>query len=139
MYAAFVQDQWRALSRLTINAGLRWDYEKAPGISHDRNNVAPRLGISYDLTGSATTVVRGSYGLYYDQVFLNVAREVEQAAGLVLSRIDNPGYPDPRGSNPRGPYRAARSEPDALRRQHEDAAGLGAHRGCSARARPQDR
>jgi Carboxypeptidase regulatory-like domain/TonB dependent receptor-like, beta-barrel len=101
MYAAFVQDQWRASSRLTISAGLRWDYEHAPGISHDRNNVAPRLGISYDLTGSATTVVRGSYGLYYDQVFLNVAREVEQAAGLVLSRIDNPGYPDPRGPNQR--------------------------------------
>ena len=101
MYAAFVQDQWRASSRLTINAGLRWDYEKAPGISHDRNNLAPRLGISYDLTGSATTVVRGSYGLYRDQVFLNVAREVEQAAGLVLSRINNPGYPDPLGSNPR--------------------------------------
>ncbi len=102
MYAAFVQDQWRPSSRLTFNGGLRWDYEKAPGISHDRNNLAPRLGFSYDLTGTAATVVRGSYGHYYDQVFLLVAREVEQAAGLVQARIDNPGYPtDPLGFNPR--------------------------------------
>jgi outer membrane receptor protein involved in Fe transport len=86
MYAAFVQDQWRVSSRLTINAGLRWDYEQAPGISHDRNNVAPRVGISYDVTGTATTVIRVSYGHYYDQVFLLVAREVEQAAGLVPAR-----------------------------------------------------
>jgi hypothetical protein len=101
MYAAFVQDQWRPSPRLTLNGGLRWDYEKAPGISHDRNNVAPRLGFSYDVTGATTTIVRGSYGHYYDQVFLAVAREVEQAAALVQVRIDNPGYPNPLGPNPR--------------------------------------
>jgi hypothetical protein len=99
MYAVFLQDQWRPSSRLTFNAGLRWDYEEAPGISQDRNNLAPRLGVSYDLTGTAKTVVRASYGHYYDQVFLLVAREVEQAAGVVQLVIANPGYPDPLGPN----------------------------------------
>ena len=90
-----------------FNGGLRWDYEDAPGIAHDRNNVAPRLGISYDLTGDARTVVRGSYGHYYDQVYLLVAREVEQAAGVAQVHINNPGYPNPLGPNPNrtGPTR----------------------------------
>ena len=107
MYAAFLQDQWRPSSRLTFNGGLRWDYEDAPGISRDRNNLAPRLGISYDVTGSARTIVRASYGHYYDQVYLLVAREVEQAAGVAQVRINNPGYPDPLGPNPNrtGPTR----------------------------------
>lgn len=107
MFAVFLQDQWRPASRLTVNGGIRWDYEDAPGIGHDRNNVAPRLGISYDLTGSARTIVRGSYGHYYDQVYLLVAREVEQAAGVAQVRINHPGYPDPLGPNPNrtGPTR----------------------------------
>jgi hypothetical protein len=100
MHAAFLQDQWRPSSRLTFNAGLRWDYEDAPGISQDRNNVAPRLGASYDLTGTAKTIVRASYGHYYDQIFLTVAREVEQAAGVTQIVLANPGYPDPFGANP---------------------------------------
>jgi len=99
MYAVFVQDQWRPTARLTVNAGARWDYEHAPGISHDQNNVAPRLGLSYDVAGTAKTVVRGSFGHYYDQMFLLVARDVEQATGLVQTRIDKPGYPDPTGPN----------------------------------------
>lgn len=99
MYAAFLQDQWRPTPRLTVNAGARWDYESGPGISHDRNNVAPRLGLSYDVSGRAKTVVRASVGHYYDQVFLLVAREVEQAAALVQTRIEQPGYPDPSGLN----------------------------------------
>jgi len=103
MYAVFVQDQWRPLSRLTINAGLRWDYEDGPGISQDHDNVAPRLGLSYDLTGAAKTIVRASYGHYYDQVPLQVAREVEQAAGVTQVTIaKNPGYPDPFAPSPLG-------------------------------------
>jgi len=92
MYALFLQDQWRPSSDLTINAGLRWDYEDAPGISQDHNNVAPRLGLSYDLTGAAKTILRASYGHYYDQIPLQVAREVEQAAGISQIVILNPGY-----------------------------------------------
>ena len=33
------------------------------------STVAPRLGVTYDLTGDATNVIKGSYALYYDQRF----------------------------------------------------------------------
>ncbi len=32
----------------------------------DANNIAPRLGVAYDLTGDGRTVVRGGYGMFYE-------------------------------------------------------------------------
>lgn len=34
----------------------------------DLNNFAPRLGVAWDLTGNARTVLRGGYGIFYQQV-----------------------------------------------------------------------
>ncbi|HYE87438.1 MAG TPA: TonB-dependent receptor [Vicinamibacterales bacterium] len=100
IYAAFIQDQWRPIDRLTINAGLRWDYEDVVGIDHDKNNFAPRLGLVYDLNGSGRTVLRANAGIYYDQIFLNIPLNAENAKKFVQTLITNPGYPDPNGPNP---------------------------------------
>lgn len=78
----YVQDSW-GLGRMTINAGARYDYftsslpaQSAPAgtwvgaRSYDArpviswHNVVPRLGVAYDLTGDARTVVKGSYSRY---------------------------------------------------------------------------
>src|SRR5438093_4291677 len=40
--------------------------------SDDMNNFAPRVGFTYDPNGRGKTIVRGGYGIYYDQVFLNI-------------------------------------------------------------------
>ena len=88
-HGLFVQDSFRATSRLTLNYGVRWDYfgvtgEKsglfytfnpANGGSNDPthqlygkdfNNFAPRIAFAYDVTGKGKTVVRGGWGLFYD-------------------------------------------------------------------------
>jgi hypothetical protein len=100
IYAFFVQDQWKAHNRLTINYGLRWDYEDVVGIEHDKDNYAPRLGVVWDVNGSGRTVLRSNAGLYYDQVFLNIPLNAENAKKFVTTLITNPGYPDPNGPNP---------------------------------------
>ena len=83
-YAAFVHDEWQFNPQLTINAGLRYDFQKiaqptvrnpdaqlaAAGINtaevpEDHNNIAPRLGFAWTPNTASRTVVRGGYGIFY--------------------------------------------------------------------------
>jgi hypothetical protein len=88
----FWQDSWRVNPHVTLNYGLRYDVEippnlKAPqglalpaynllglqkGIQTDKNNFQPRIGVAWDPTGSGKTVVRASYGMFYDHPLLGL-------------------------------------------------------------------
>jgi len=97
----FIQDSWRMNPKLTLNYGVRYDYELTPvfpavnslsqtaqdalgitqGIPRDSNNVAPRVGFAFDPKGDGKTVVRGSYGLFYDHPLLALAFDSDVADG----------------------------------------------------------
>lgn len=75
-YALYAQDQWRVSSRLNLTVGARWEYNQVPqpqminkdypqtGVIHStKNNVAPRLGVSYRINDK--TVVQMGYGIGY--------------------------------------------------------------------------
>jgi hypothetical protein len=77
----FVQDEWRLRSNFTINAGLRYDVQFLPDpIQTDANNFAPRLGIAY-APGDRKTVIRASFGLYYDRIPLRATSNALQRDG----------------------------------------------------------
>jgi hypothetical protein len=99
LLALFIQDEWKLHSEVTLNLGARWDYQDAPGLSQ-RGKVEPRLGIGWDPWRTGRTMLRGSYGLYYDQVFLRIARDADQATNTVQNVLAHPGYPLPFGFNP---------------------------------------
>lgn len=76
----YVQDEWKATSRLTFNAGLRYDLQYLETISTDTNNFSPRLGFAWSPFESRKTIVRGGAGLFFDRVPLRALANALMAA-----------------------------------------------------------
>jgi hypothetical protein len=88
----FWQDSWRVSPKVTLNIGARYDVEIPPkfkqpqglalpaynllglqkGIQTDKNNFQPRIGVAWDPAGNGKTVVRASYGMFYDHPLLGL-------------------------------------------------------------------
>ena len=122
IYSAFINNQWRPVNNLTINLGLRYDWQLWRGdlngqdipddipiqefwVSHatgdlrgqnfkpvpnDMNNLAPRLGVTWDPGSDGRTVVRAGYGIYYDQINTTTMRGVVAGyPGFITTQIAN--------------------------------------------------
>jgi hypothetical protein len=100
-----MQDDWRIAPRLTLNLGLRWEYDSnltgnssehdpCPNLTvtptkpctwmaniinlkktPDKKDFAPRVGFVYDALGNGKTLLRGGYGIYYDRIILEAGAE----------------------------------------------------------------
>jgi hypothetical protein len=81
---AWMQDDWKISSRLTLNLGLRYDNDLGifnpdlhlkSGIQTPRYNdnllFQPRIGFAWDPSGSRKTVIRGGAGLFYADIQAN--------------------------------------------------------------------
>ena len=80
----FAQDDWKVTRTLTLNLGVRWDYDSA---FKKKDNVSPRLGFAWSVTPK--TVVRGSWGLFYDHFRLGLARDIPGFGGADI-RLSQP-------------------------------------------------
>jgi len=66
---AYAQDAWTAAPRLTVQYGVRFDYESVTG----GVDVAPRASATLVASGDGRTIVRAGAGVFHAAVPLNVA------------------------------------------------------------------
>ena len=104
-YGFFVQDDWRATPKLTVNLGLRYDYQTiakpplqnpnaallAAGFNtgfqpKDKNNFGPRIGLSYAFNDK--TVLRGGYGIYFGRTPAILTGTAHSQNGIQVIAID---------------------------------------------------
>jgi hypothetical protein len=77
-YGFFAQDQWKITKNITINLGIRYDYQALPdpvapnpalpntvAFNSDTSNIGPRVGVAWDLRGNGKSVIRAGYGMFF--------------------------------------------------------------------------
>lgn len=127
-YAAFAQDDFKVSDRLTLNLGLRedlftpdteknnklanFDYGKmafvfagvngtsrSAGIQMRYRNFGPRIGLAYDLSGKATTVIRSGFSITYFQDPFSASDELGQNPPFTVSQTFSSSSTFPLPSN----------------------------------------
>jgi hypothetical protein len=115
----YVQDEFQVSDRLTINGGVRYELMTMPRDEGgrdsalvnltdrtaalgqlyegpDTNNVSPRAGFAWDVTGDGLTSVRGGYGMYFNtNSSQNLIVTVTNPPSTPRVVFPNPTFPDP--------------------------------------------
>jgi hypothetical protein len=82
--SGFLSDKWQVNRKLTLNLGVRYDYQSATPKTHDA--MGPRFGIAYDMLGDGKTLIRGGFGKVYQYQQLAIL------ATLVQRSVITPTY-----------------------------------------------
>ncbi len=101
LWSGYVNDSFHVSPRLTVNLGLRYDYQKIPRpssnaypqhpefltqIKDDKNNFAPRVGFAFDVFGDGRSVLRGGSGKFFEYMpDILLASPIQGISGALLT------------------------------------------------------
>ena len=77
----YISDKWAVSRNLTLNLGLRYDWQDA--VPETKDAFGPRFGFAYNVGGGDRTVIRGGAGKVYQ--FQQTAVPVLLARGTVIA------------------------------------------------------
>src|SRR5260370_40160167 len=82
-----MQDHWSLARHLTVDLGVRYDFEHLPaGFNQDTNNVSPRIGLSW--SPSPKWAFRAGYGIFFDRyVLANLTRAIEKDGSQAFEQV----------------------------------------------------
>jgi hypothetical protein len=108
LYSGYAQDDWRITKKVTLNLGLRYEFQAVPteannlfgnwepsvGLEQvgknisslynpDHKNFSPRFGIAWDVTGKGTTVVRAGGSVVYDLLSMSTYMSQQNLQSVV--------------------------------------------------------
>jgi hypothetical protein len=86
-FGGFIQDHWSLARHLTVDLGVRYDFEHLPtGFNQDTNNLSPRIGLAW--SPSPKWVLRGGYGTFFDRyVLANLTRAIEKNGSQAFEQV----------------------------------------------------
>ena len=83
---AYLQDNWDLAERLQLELGLRFDSSRLIGDA----KLSPRFGFVFNPLQSAKLTLRGGFGRFYDQIFLNI-RDFANLQQRTITRFESDG------------------------------------------------
>jgi hypothetical protein len=69
--SAFAEDTWQPVRGLSLNAGVRFQFDGVAGM-RDGRTLSPRFGFAWSPRGSSRFVLRGGYGLFVPFTFVSI-------------------------------------------------------------------
>ena len=93
----YIEDKWRVTSNLTLNGGIRWEWETWPSnaLNTQWKNFDPRLGVAYKVGTRKNVVLRGGFGLFHGIIPAPLlACQIPSCGGTPnISQLNNGKYP----------------------------------------------
>ena len=99
----YIQDKWRATQKLTLNGGLRWQFETWPSnvLNTQWKDFDPRLGLAYDLGTSHNFIFRAGFGLFHGILPSPLLMCQEPSCGGVLGTFPGRSFENGLNANTR--------------------------------------
>jgi hypothetical protein len=99
----YIQDKWRATNRLTLNGGLRWEWETWPSnvLNTQWKNFDPRVGLAYNVGTKRNVVVRAGFGLFHGIIPAPLLACQIPSCGGTLGKYPGRDFEDSLNSNTR--------------------------------------